>query len=141
MLKLVTKLIKVMRENNVFLFVCFLLFRAEPMAYGGSEARGLTGAIPAGLTATATPDPSRICNPYYSSGQCQILNSLSKDRDQTHNLMVSSWIRFSCVIMGTPEKNVLMKVVRKEVNFLQLPFSMLCHIFQRLLKRMLQAIK
>ena len=31
-------------------------------------------------TATATPDPSRIC---HSLQQCEILNPLSKDRDQT----------------------------------------------------------
>ena len=33
--------------------------------------------------ATAMPDPSRICNLYYSSGQCRILNLLSEARDQT----------------------------------------------------------
>ena len=39
-------------NNVVFLFFClfvclFLLFRATPMAYGGSQARGLIGAVAA----------------------------------------------------------------------------------------------
>ena len=33
------------RKRNIF----FKLFRAAPMAYGGSEARGLIGAVAAGL--------------------------------------------------------------------------------------------
>ena len=57
-----------------FLFVCFALSGATPTEYGGSEARGLTGAIAASLRQshsnegselhlqptpqlTATPDP------------------------------------------------------------------------------------
>ena len=52
--------------------------------------------LPAYTTATATPDPSHICDPYlhYSSQQCQILNPLSKARDQTCNLIDTSQIRF-----------------------------------------------
>ena len=33
----------------MFLFVFVLLFRAAPMAYGGSQARGQIGATAAGL--------------------------------------------------------------------------------------------
>ena len=33
---------------------------------------------PAYARATATPDPSRICDPYHSLWQCQILNPLSE---------------------------------------------------------------
>ena len=32
----------------VFLFVCFCLFRAIPVAYGGSQARGQIGAVASG---------------------------------------------------------------------------------------------
>ena len=39
--------------------------------------------VPAYTTATATPDPSHICNLHHSSWQRQILNALSKARDQT----------------------------------------------------------
>ena len=44
--------------------------------------------LPAYTTATATLDPSHICDLHHSSRQCQILNPLSKARDQP----VSSWI-------------------------------------------------
>ena len=49
-------------------------------------------------TATATPDPSRVCDLYHSSRQCRILNPLSK----AGNLIVPSRIRFCCTTMGTP---------------------------------------
>jgi len=63
------------------------------MAYGGSQARGLMGAVaPAYARATAMWDPSRVCDLHHSSWQHQILNPLSKSRDQTHNLMVPSRI-------------------------------------------------
>jgi len=46
-------------------FFAFLLFRAIPVAYGGYQARGLIGAtVWAYATATATPDPSLICDPH-----------------------------------------------------------------------------
>ena len=57
--------------------------------------------LPAYTTATATWDPSCICNLYHSSEQCQILNPLSEARDQTCILMDASQIRFSCAKMGT----------------------------------------
>jgi len=53
-------------------------------------------------TATAMPDLSCVCNRYHSSQQHQIPNPLSKARDQTRNLMVTSQIRFSCATTGTP---------------------------------------
>ena len=43
--------------------------------------------LPAYSTATATQDPSHICNVHHSLWQFQILNPLSKARDQTHILM------------------------------------------------------
>ena len=47
---------------------------------------------PAYARATATRDPSRICNLYHSSRQRRIGNPLSKGRDRTRNLMVPSRI-------------------------------------------------
>ena len=43
--------------------------------------------LPAYATATATQDPSHICNLYHSSQQHQILNPLSEARYRTHILV------------------------------------------------------
>ena len=48
---------------------------------------------PAYARATATRDPSRVCNLHHSSGQRRIVNPLSKGRDRTRNLMAPSRIR------------------------------------------------
>ena len=68
-------------------FCLFATSWAAPAAYGDSQARGLIGAI-----ATATRDPSRVCNLHHSSLQRRIVNPLSKGRDRTCNLMVPSRI-------------------------------------------------
>ena len=53
-------------------------------------------------TATATSDPSHVCDLHHSLWQCHILNPLSEARDRTLNLMVPRQIRFHCTTMGTP---------------------------------------
>ena len=65
-------------SSLLFVVVVVVFFRAEPVAYGDSQARGQIVAV-AGL--------------HHSSGQCWILNSLSKARDQTCALMDASQIR------------------------------------------------
>ena len=45
-------------------------------------------------TATATQDPSFVCDLYHSSRQCQTFNLLIKARDPTHILVDTSWILF-----------------------------------------------
>ena len=57
--------------------------------------------MPAYATATATPDPSHICDLRHSSWQRCILIPLIGARDRTGNLMVPSRIRFGCATMGT----------------------------------------
>ena len=52
-------------------------------------------------------DPSHVCNLHHSSRQCQILNSLSKAKDWTHNLMVPSQIHFRWAMTGTPDSAIL----------------------------------
>ena len=52
--------------------------------------------LPAYTRATATWDLSRICSLCHTSLRCRIFTPLSKARDQTHSLMVSSWIHFCC---------------------------------------------
>ena len=44
-------------------------------------------------TATATPDPSRVCDLCHSSWQRRIINPLSELRDGTHVLMDTSGVR------------------------------------------------
>ena len=58
--------------------------------------------LPAYSTATATWDPSHICNLCQSSWQCWIPTSLSEARDWIHILMGTSQICFHCTTMGTP---------------------------------------
>ena len=48
--------------------------------------------LPAYTTATATQDPSHVCDIHHSSQQRQILNPLSNARDQTHILMDTSGV-------------------------------------------------
>ena len=67
--------------------------------------------LPAYTTATATPDPRRVCNLCRSLWQHWLLNPLSKARDQTHILMEASQIRFHCTTTGTLRKpKLLMKL-------------------------------
>ena len=86
----------------IFLFFVFLgphLWQTEVPRLGvESELQ-----LPACTTATATRDPSCICNLHHSSQQCWILNPLSKARDQTYILTDASQIRFHWATMGTPQ--------------------------------------
>jgi len=50
--------------------------------------------LPAYTTATATLDPSLVCDLHHSSWQCQIPNPVSKARDQIHILMDPSWVHY-----------------------------------------------
>ena len=88
-----------------FLFFTFvLLFRAIPVAYVISRAGvELELQLPACTAATATWDPSCVCNLHHSSHQCRILKPLSESRDQTLILMNHSWVHFHWTITGTPE--------------------------------------
>ena len=81
-------------------FVCFLglhlQHRKVPRLGVKSELQ-----LPAYTTATATQDPSCICDLHHSSQQYGIPEPLSEARDQTHILMVTSQIHFSCATTGT----------------------------------------
>ena len=75
---------------RVFLFL-FLVFRAAPMEVPrlGVESEL---QLPAYTTATATADPSRVCDIRHSLWQHLILNPLNKARDQIRILVDISWI-------------------------------------------------
>ena len=67
---------------NLTILFLFLLFRATPMAYGGSQTRGRIRAAAAGLHHShSNANPSCVCNLHHSSRQHQILNPLSEARD------------------------------------------------------------
>ena len=87
-------------------FVIILLFRSAPTVYGSSQARGRIRATAAGLlaytTATATTDPSHICNPHHSSRQHWILNPMSEAGDRTFILMDPSQVHYHWAMTGTP---------------------------------------
>ena len=75
-----------------FLFICLGLHPRHmevPRLGVQSELQ-----LPTYAMATATSDPSRVCDQHLSSRQRQILNPLSKVRDQTCILMDASQIRF-----------------------------------------------
>ena len=77
-------------STQFFFFFCF--FRAVPMAYGGSQARGRIEAASLHHSA-AMRDPSLICNLHHSSWECWIPSPLSKARDLTCILMDPKWVR------------------------------------------------
>ena len=77
-----------LNSHPFIIIIIILLFRTAPRACGVSQASGIIGATAANL--------------HHSSWQRQILNPLSKARDQTHNLVVPRWICFCCAMRGTP---------------------------------------
>ena len=82
-------------ESQEFdLFFLFVFLRRHPRHMDVSRL-GVESELQmlAYITATARPDPSRICNLHHSSWQCQILNPLSKARDRTCILMNTSRVR------------------------------------------------
>ena len=60
------------------------LFRATPMAHGGSQASGRIGTVVTGLHHShSIMESEPHLRLHHSSWQCQILNPLSKARDRT----------------------------------------------------------
>ena len=79
---------------EVFWCFCFLLFRATPVAYGSSQARGRIRVQLPYVAATAMWDLSLVCNRHHSSWQWHILNPLRGVRDRTLVLMVTSQVHY-----------------------------------------------
>ena len=92
-------LAKLMQSKLTYLMYFFFLFRAVFAAHGGSQARGLIGAIAAGHSHSNAGSELRL----------RILNPLSEARDRTCNLILPSWICFCCTTMGTPNLLEILK--------------------------------
>ena len=100
-------------SNN---FRCCCLFRAAPMAYGGSQPGGWIRDTAASL--------------HHSPQQCRIPNPLSKARDGTYILGVTSQVRYHRAAMGSPHYcsstapplslHPLPSLISKCLNFLEL---------------------
>ena len=73
-------------------FFCLFVFLGSYLQHMEGPRLGVQSelSLPAYTTATATGDPSHICDPHHSSQQCQILSLLSKARDLTHVIMYAS---------------------------------------------------
>ena len=88
----------------LFMYLLFIFFFLGPHSWHMEVSRlggKLELQLPAYATATAMQDLSCLCDPYLSSWQHQILNPQSEARDQTHNLVVPSWILFPLRHNGT----------------------------------------
>ena len=80
-----------MQQFNFIYLFC--LFRATPVAYGKSQARGWIGATLLAYTrTTAMRDPSHICDLHHTSQQHWILNPLSEARDRTPSWMLVEFV-------------------------------------------------
>ena len=69
-------------------------------------------------TITATQDSSCVYTLHHSSWQHRILNSLSKARDQTCNLMDTSQVHYHWATMGNSLKVLILKFSYHTVNCL-----------------------
>ena len=78
-----------------FFFFFFSLFKAVPVAYGSSQARGRIGAAGASLCHSHSNTRSELhLRLHHSSWQPWILNPLSMARDETHILMDTSGLLY-----------------------------------------------
>ena len=90
-----------------FFFSCFLGPHLQHMEVSRLGVQ-LELQLPAYTAATVTWDPSRVCDLYHSSQQCQIPNPLSEAKDGSHILVDSSWIHFHCITMGTLDCSLIL---------------------------------
>ena len=91
----------------IYLFIIYLLlFRAAPMAYGSSQARGWTRDAAAGLHHSHSNIRSKL-HLQPTPQQYQIFNTLSEARDQTHILMNTIWLIMHWTAMGLLNLQIL----------------------------------
>ena len=86
--------------------------------------------LPAYITATATWDPSLVCDLHHSSRQHQILNLLSKARDRTCILLDTSQIPFRWATMGAPSFFFNMELSPFETPYWAICLLCLCFLWE-----------
>ena len=88
---------------NMFFHICFVFLFVFILSFLGLHPQntevprlGVESKLYplAYTTATAMPDPSRICNLHHSSWQHQIPNPLSEARNRTRILMDTSQVHY-----------------------------------------------
>ena len=89
---------------SLILFFVFLALHLQHMEIPRLGVK-LELSLPFYATATATLDPSHICDLHHSLWQPQISNPLSEARDQIHILLATSWVSFCCATAGTPNSS------------------------------------
>ena len=99
----------IIKSENLFFFFFFVFFYGLPPQHMEVCRLGvqLELQLLAYTTATATPDPSSICDLQHSLQQHHIPNRLSEAGDRTCNPMVHRWIHFCRATTGTPIRNSL----------------------------------
>ena len=70
---------KLVKKKQIYIHICIYIFTVPRV--------DLKPQLQTYTTATATPDLSYICDLSHILRQCQILNQLSKARDETRILM------------------------------------------------------
>ena len=80
------------RWLSFFIFFVFLPFLGPLLWHVEVSRLRVESELLAYTTATATLDPSHICDLHHSSQQHQILDPLNKARDQTCVLMDTPWV-------------------------------------------------
>ena len=90
--------VNVLNTTNFLNFIYFVVitFLELPLWHMEIPELGveLELQLPVCTRATATPDPSRVCDLHHSSWQRWILNPLSRARDQTRVLVDTIWVRY-----------------------------------------------
>ena len=95
---LATTLARAVLDGNIYIYIFFLVFLGPHLQHVGAPRIGVKSELQlpayATTTATATWDPSHVCNLHHRSQQCWLLNPLMEARERTRVLMDTSWVSY-----------------------------------------------
>ena len=104
------------QEYLLFAFLFFLLLHLRHME-GPRLGAEWELQLPAYTTATATQDLSLVFDLHHSLWQCQILNPLSEDTDQSHIFKDTGQVLNSLSHSGNPQENLLLSLPSVRTQF------------------------